>query len=126
MYKIIFEDLSEFIGGDLENSKWNEIPNKPIKKIEYSLLEKTAILENYEAYNHLVERVEFILINNKPRINKILLMAKKNNTVYIFIFDLFTKEIYSEVHEFGKEYYGNFTTGWKLGILHQNPTYKIL
>jgi hypothetical protein len=125
MYKIIFNDDTEFIGGEYNNSKWNEIPNKPIKKISYNLLNHTIIFEEYEAYNHLVEKVQFILNNNQAAIGKIFLMAKKNNIVYTIIFDLFNKKIYQETYEFGKEYYGGSTSGWKQGILSENPIYKI-
>ena len=55
MYKIIFEDGKKFIGGEPNSSKWLEIPNKPIKKLEYKLFGKTIILENYRAYNHIVK-----------------------------------------------------------------------
>lgn len=126
MYKIIFNDDTEFIGGEYNNSKWNEIPNKPIKKISYNLLNHTIIFEEYEAYNHLVEKVQFILNNNQAAIGKIFLMAKKNNIVYTIIFDLFNKKIYQETYEFGREYYGGSTSGWKQGILSENPTYKII
>lgn len=126
MYKIIFNDDTEFIGGEYNNSKWNEIPNKPIKKISYNLLNHTIIFEEYEAYNHLVEKIQFILNNNQTAISKIFLMAKKNNIVYTIIFDLFNKKIYQETYEFGEEYYGKSTSGWKQGILSENLTYKII
>ena len=48
MYKIYFEDGTDFIGGEPTDSKWNEMPNKTITKIEYSLLGKQIILQNYE------------------------------------------------------------------------------
>ncbi|MFH0805987.1 MAG: hypothetical protein V1901_03880 [Patescibacteria group bacterium] len=127
MYKIIFEDNTEFIGEDLQNSKWNEMPNKKIKKIEYSLLGKIVILENYEAYNHLIEHSIFILANQKPRINRILLMAKKDNRVYIFIFNLLNKELYIEkTCDFGKEYHGGSTIGWKQGLQSEIIKYNII
>jgi len=126
MYKTFFEDNTEFIGGNPENSLWNKMPDKPIKKIEYSLLNHTAIFENYESYNHLAEKVEFILTNKKCRITKVLLMAKKNDIVYIFIFDLFLKKVYQDSYTFGKEYCGKSTTGWKKGLENLSTHYCLI
>lgn len=119
MYKIIFEDNSEFLGGDFENSRWKEIPNKPIKKIEYPLINKLVILENFQAYNHLIEKIQSI--DGRKYITKIFLIGKKDNEVTIIQCDFLKKDLTTYKKLFGKEYYGKSTIGWKLGLEGKNP-----
>jgi hypothetical protein len=126
MYTLVFNDGEVFLGGEPENSLWNNMPLKPIRKIEYNLLGHTVIFEGYESYNHLVEKVQFIHNAKGTRISKIVLMAKKNNIIYSYIFDLLNNRIDTETAEFGKEYYGKPTTGWKEGMKEGNPIYKLI
>lgn len=126
MYKVMFVDNTIFNGGNPENSLWNNMPNKPIKKIEYTLLGHTVTFEGYESYNHLKEKAQFLLQNNEIRLSKVILMAKKGNVVYSFIFDYFTKEILTTTSEFGKEYYGKETSGWKTGLQNTETTYSVV
>jgi hypothetical protein len=114
MYKIIFIDRSEWMGGEPNNSLWNSMPNKPIKEIKYSLFNQSFILNNYDAYNHLAERTS--TLDGQQSITKVFLMGKKGNRVDIIVFDLQKKQIYKQTKEFEKEYYGNPTSGWKQGI----------
>jgi len=117
MYKIIYGD-SSYIGGNPQNSKWNNQHNKPIKRIEYTLLNKTAIFEGFESYNHLVEKGHFVM-QGKEKIINVYLMALKNDKVYIFKFDLTTNEVTEQLKPKNKEYYGTATTGWKEGLKDQ-------
>lgn len=119
-YTIIFTDNSVFKGGDINNSLWNTMPNKPILKLIYKILDKTITLENYESYNHLVEHISF-LQNNKKMITKVILMVKKGNDVMKLICDLTKNKIYPDVAVIGKEYQGKPVTGWKLGIKNKQP-----
>jgi hypothetical protein len=114
MYNLVFDNGECWQGGEPDHSKWNEIPNKPIKKIEYKICNREVIFENYESYNHVVERIH--TFDGREKIIKIYVMARKGLNVYMFIFDLFTLEIIAEIKEFGKEYYGTATSGWKKGI----------
>lgn len=116
IYKILFEDGTYFEGGTWENSKWNEIPDKPIRVIAYQKL----ILENFEAYNHLVEHVVGI---NQPLegIRKTILMVAYGKKVYKFTFDFIKKQIIKSEEEMGKEYNGTTTTGWKKGLYNRIP-----
>lgn len=117
MYKIIYDE-GEFIGGQPHNSKWNNQPIKPIKRIEYKLLGKTAVFAGFESYNHLIEKGHFVL-QGKDRLLNVYLMALKNDKVYIFKFDLITNEVTEQIKPKGKEYYGTATTGWKEGLKDQ-------
>lgn len=120
MYKITFLDGIIFEGGNPENSKWLFSPNKPIQKLEYKFLGSLITLENYEAYNHLVERVAF-LQGKGQRITKVILMVKKGNDVMKLIYDLKRGQIYSDVALFGHEYQGKPCSGWKVGIIGRKP-----
>jgi len=126
MYRIIFNDGDIWLGSEPEQSNWKQMPNKPIKKIEYTLFNKKAIFEGYESYNHLVERTCFIFNNNKEKINKVFLMARKKDSVYCFVFDLFAKEVYPSTYIFGKEYYGKPTSGWKEGLKDSSTYYNLI
>lgn len=52
LYRVIFENGSIFNGGfSITNSLWKEIPDKPIKRLEYSISTGEAILlEGFESY----------------------------------------------------------------------------
>lgn len=127
MYKIIFIDDTIFEGGrNLLNSQWNDIPDKPIKQLVYNLFGKTIFLENFESYNHLVERLNVIFGNFPYPIISVTLMGLTKGKIKKFVFDLIKKELkIIEVIE-GREFKGMPSTGWKIGIPNQNPTYKII
>lgn len=111
MYKVIYQDSSVFTGGDLKNSLWTNINNKIAQLIYY--YPKLIKLENYESYNHIIEKA---WINGKIYPLKILLMGQKNNVVDITCIDLKTNQITEYTKEFGKEYNNSSTSGWKEGI----------
>lgn len=115
MYTVKFEDGSIFNGGDYKNSKWNEIPDKPIVTIAYKLHDKIIKLQGFDSYNHLVERVQFI---NRPggKITKLILMAKAQEEVFQIIFDFQKKQTYQKKTKFGQEYMDKATSGWKVGV----------
>jgi len=126
MYKIIFVDNENWLGGEPQNSNWNKMPNKSIKKIEYNLWGYTVTFEGYEAYNHLKESTHFFLKENEARLSKVILMAKKAGVVYSIVFDYFKKEIIPVTADFGKEYYGKSTKGWKSGLENTETHYNIV
>ena len=125
MYKVTYEFGEIFFGGEPDDSKWLEI-EKPIAKIEYKLGVKTLILENFEAYNHVVER--FQIMGQKPGQNGIcglILMVKMANQVHKVMFNFRTSKVTQELVEFGKEYRGKPHSGWKKGIIGKKPTVTI-
>ena len=129
-YKIIFSDNSIWKGGHYTNSKWNEIPtDKAIKKIEYNIGfgKPTIILENYEAYNHLIE-INFGMFKDglKKGIARIMLLTKKGQDTTKIIYDFELGKIFLKEAEFGKEYYGKPTKGWKKGIEGLKPKTQII
>jgi len=126
MYKIIFEDKTEFMGGDPENSQWNDIPNKPITELQYSFGGKTIYLKNYEAYNHQL-KLGFLPFNNqKTIILSIIIMVLEKGNVGRIIFDFPNKRIIKDIVPFGKEYNNRPASGWKAGLINKNPTCQII
>lgn len=127
MYRITFNDGTHFDGGEPHASKWNEMPQKPIKKLEYNIHGKNIVMEGYEAYNHLIEHRNMIQGNNKiNHISNLILMGKKGNDIFKIIYSFRTKKIKYDIVKFGKEYNNKPTTGWKPGIKSdKKPTCKI-
>jgi hypothetical protein len=119
MYKVIFQDRSTFIGGSPKDSKWLLIPDKSIQKISYLFGDKLLVLENYEAYNHLVDK-KCYLNNSGNMIYRVRLLGKKGNDVIIYNFDIEGRRFYADIKPFSNKY-----TGWKKGIIGLKPTSKI-
>jgi hypothetical protein len=110
MYKLRFSDETEFMGGEPENSLWNEIPQgKSIASMQYSFLDKGFLLNGFEAYNHIVERA-VVLLNFSgqtyppaQRITRIIILAKWQNRVYEVIYDIKNQSVYQQAEVIGKE-----------------------
>lgn len=74
LYRIVFTDNSIFLGGDtIEDSKWNEIPDKEILCLEYFLCDGSSIvLREKEAYAAITEAIDDVLrkLGDCPKCNK--------------------------------------------------------
>ena len=74
MLRIIFKDNTIFKSKNVYDSKWNEMPNKPIKSFEYEIIGHKLVLTGYDGYNHLIEH--YTVFNTmKEGVSKIILMA---------------------------------------------------
>ena len=124
MYKVVFSDGDVFEGGKISDSKWNDIADKEIKSVNYWLGGKCLLLSDYEAYNHLVKRVN--LFTGEKIITKLYLMGKNKNNVERFIYDFKTNKLTEDIVEFGKEYNDKSANGWKQGIKDLKPSHQIL
>ena len=124
MYKVVFYDGDVFEGGKISDSKWNNIADKEIKRLDYWLGGKCLILSDYEAYNHLVERKR--AMNGEEKITKLYLMGKNKNNVERFIYDFKTNKLTEDVVEFGKEFNDKSANGWKQGTKDLKPSHQIL
>lgn len=122
MYKIIFEDGSNFEGGTIHDSKWNDMPTNKIKRLEYYLFAKTIILENYEEYNHIIEYSHIMSIN-QTFVSKIILMGKCSEEIHSIIIDISKKSVSLQKSLIGQEYNNKPTSGWKVGILDLTPKF---
>lgn len=126
MYKVLFTDGSEFSGGDIFESGWNEMSEKPIASLQYSLFGVNLVLRGFESYNHVLENVIFL---NRPgitaktghRISKIILMGKWQGRIYEVIYDLAQAKVFQRVEPYNQKY-----TGWKKGAFDPNchPTIR--
>lgn len=120
LYKIIFEDNSTFLGGNLEQPKWLEIPDKKIKKLIYRLPNgKKIILENQDAYYHFIEVCYDIMGRKKgqKQLEYAYLIAKKDTTYKMYKIDLRTKQIETKILDELNEWINSLNPiGWKKGI----------
>ena len=115
MYKLFFEDGSSFIGGEYYESKWNEIPNKPITRLEYRFNGKCLYAEGYSAYNHLVEHVKNVT-QGIQYISQIIILLKNGQDILQVKYNPHSSQVHYEISKFGEEYRGKSTTGWKTGL----------
>jgi hypothetical protein len=96
LYEIIFVDNEKFIGGTLIETKWMQIPNKKIKKLNYNLPNrKQIILEDYDAYYHFVEATNDIMGSKKGQIQLefTYLIGKKENEYKVHKINLKTNQV---------------------------------
>lgn len=123
-YKVFFEDNSKFFGGNPRNSKWDLIPNKPIKKLVYYLKAKRIELSGYEKYNIMTERIA--IINGRGQfITKLFIMGNKEKETHQFIVDFQKKKFYKNKTLVNCEYKGKPVSGWKKGIKGSKAIMKI-
>jgi len=73
IFRIVFQDSSVFLGGNsIHNSRWLEIPDRPISRLEYFLSDgEGIILEGFESYLCFVEAETTIAgpVGNCPKCN---------------------------------------------------------
>lgn len=93
-YTVIFKDKSNFSGGTYIDSKWLQIPDKPIKRIIYNLPDgNNLILNNYNQYFHMIEACQDI---NGPkaglvRLEYAIIMGRKDNKVDVYKISLINR-----------------------------------
>jgi hypothetical protein len=124
MYKVTFEDGTEFDGGEPDISLWDQLPNKPIKSILYWVNNRKFIFSDFEEYNHCVERV-FGVTTNMQAISRAIIMGRVKKRVYQVIFDFRNKDfvVTRDVKPYGQEYNDKPLTGWKFGILLEEDAF---
>lgn len=108
LYTVYFED-----GTNFEGKKWSKIPDKLITSLTYHLENKDITFENYQSYNHIIERVSKF---GDTKITKIMLMGTYEYEVNILVIDFIKKNFYVQKSPMGKEYEGRPTTGWRKGL----------
>src|SRR5579863_1888181 len=111
MYQVIFDDGSEFTGGEPDNSMWDMLPKKPIQSVTYWLDERLKFkFDNFEEYNHCVERVRGVNSGTEV-VTKAIIMGRVKNRVYQVIYDLTKPAVYQIVTPWGHEYSNNALHG---------------
>jgi len=124
MYSVKFVDDTIFVGGNPNDSKWNDIPNKLIKELQYDYLGKEITLINFEAYNHIV-KYGYRLDSQLKFMNAVILMVREGNNVKRFIFDFIKNELIIDVVNYGLEYNNKHVSGWKTGLIGEKSLIKI-
>lgn len=120
MYKIIYSDNTEFMGGDYFNSRWNEI-TKEIKSVDYQFPKKRIFVKNYDEYNHQIEKVSFPFLGQE-KIIAIILMVRYDSKLTILRYNLLTNILTVKHTLFTDKYKAPFITGWKKGYREGIPT----
>lgn len=121
MLTIKFED-----GELVQGRGWMDLPNKAIKRVKLQVDDKIFVMEDYESYNHLVEKAFMPLNQGKTLIKRVLLMGRKEHYVKVIGYNFLTNEKEEYVSAFGFEYNGRVSTGWKQGIKTEIPKYKVI
>jgi len=117
IFTVVFDDNTKFEGGDLQNTKWNEIPFKKIRSIFYQIpFGDILCLSGYEKYYHIVEIVTDLngVNRGQNKIDNIYLLAKKQNNVFIYKMNLDKKLINKYEMNLEDEWIKNLNPqGWK-------------
>ena len=128
LYRVMFQDGTTFEGENYYKTNWLEIPEKPIKQISFILPDGNFLtLRGYESYNHFIEATREVYGKNiigKPTLRYQYIMGKRNNKVDSYRITLFNGknqrfrlgDITYRQYEFGKEYSGKPTSGWRQGV----------
>jgi hypothetical protein len=107
----------KMMNGELiQNVPWLSLPKDPIQRIKYVFNGKTVILEGYEAYNHLTERV-YAVIGRTVNVRATYLMGLYGGNVTVVTLNRVTGEINKYETKFGEEYNGRPSTGWQSGLV---------
>lgn len=121
LYKLIFGDNTEYIGGHILTPKWRESPDKAIFVFKLRLPSGDFLyLNNYEEYNFFVEVIANIYGAKGTHLTYMYLMGCENGVVtsYRISLNMEGQGIGDmTVRQFprGKEYNGKPTTGWHKG-----------
>jgi len=113
MYVITFTDGTKYKGGNLYESLWNDMPDKPIAEIAYRFPTKGIVIKGYDSYNHLIDQV---YIGSKCRFLKVRLMGLEKDLVKVFLYSFADNKVTVHEHKYGEEYEGKPSIGWKKGI----------
>lgn len=125
MYTVYFTDGTIYKGGDrLSDPQWSTMPNKTIKLVIYKFLKRQVLFEGFEAYNMIPIKAQAL---NAPLsfYSELLLMGRFKGRVYKITFDFINKKVSQSKCRSGKEYNGQFTTGWKKGKPEGRPSIKL-
>jgi hypothetical protein len=106
-------------------SGWNLLPDKPIRRLEYVLVDgDRLVLSGYEAYLHMVEVVQRPM--EDPIVANVLLMGKRGDRVVCYCVRAFQEkeddlfkvgDVLRRVRKWGEEYRGRPASGWRRGLV---------
>ena len=117
LFTIIFKDSSSFLGGTFQETKWADIPNKPIKRIIYNLQTgDNLVLNGYDKFFHMIEATTNLSGKDKgiTKLEYAYIMGRRNKIVICYKINLKTgnieRKIFDEEDNFVKKLNEN---GWK-------------
>ena len=117
LYTIIFKNGSDFLGGNIIETKWIDIPNNPIKRIIYNLpTGDNLVLSGYDKYFQMIEVAEDVYGKTKGRkeIEFTYIMGKKDGIIVCYKIRIKTGDIEKKIYkETDKFLVGLNKTGWK-------------
>ncbi len=139
-FVVTFEDGEVAEGRPLGSvdTGWNDLPDKPIKKLSYTNpYGDMIVLRGYREYNHMVECVQHM--GGRPHVTDVYLMGASGNgqpgnaaaggdkegDVVVYRLTAFQKsdgdpvqagDVSVRVHKRGQEYLGSETWGWRKGV----------
>ena len=100
-FQLNFIDNNTFLGNSLQGD-WKLVQDTPIERLTFNFAGIRLTLENYEEYNHVIEKIS--LMGKGNFINKILIIGRENDCANIFEFDLKNKRFQRNVLPIGQEY----------------------
>ena len=122
LYTIIFNDGTEFEGGNTLKTKWNDIPDKPIKSIVYNVpLGNRYIISDFKRIYHYIEALKDLNGDNAGIVNletTNLIVERENKYVH---YKINLKDSIKNVLEYNLD--NNFIRTlnqnfWKKGVKH--------
>jgi len=120
LYEIIFIDGTKFCGGNLQDTKWMQMPDKSIKKLTYRLPSGEKIdCEGYNAYYHFVEVCQDIMNGNqgKVQLEYAYLITKDGPMCEVIKVNLRTNKFEQIVLDESSDFIRQLNPiGWKEGI----------
>ena len=125
IFHVILDNGEEFIGGDIQFTRWNKCPNS-IRSFAVRLPYGDHLtLSGYDSYNFFIGAIKN-LNDQKTTISHIYALGKKGDRVTSYRITLVSFEgnkykmgdITTRVFPFGKEGVGRVSTsGWKQGLI---------
>jgi len=99
MWKVILINGKEINSYDCN---WVELPNIPIKILEFGFYNKKLILKGFESYLYLKELYQFM--NKESILDTVNILAKYNNFVYQFSINVRKGYVTQSKNVWGKEF----------------------
>lgn len=115
-YELKFIDGTNFKGGNLKNTRWNEIPDKAITELAYYFMGRQIRIRGFDAYVNVKFFGKSLNSGSEDFLYAVALMARKGHAVWRFIFDLQKQSFMRDVVPFGQENEGRPVGGWKIGL----------
>lgn len=124
MHFIAYFEDEEVSGKSLgePDTGWNNLPDKPICKLEYvNPYGETIVLDGYAEYNHFIEVIQ--QMGGKPFLARIFIMGTENGSVKvheIMLDEMHLGQVITKECARGTEYNGEPSWGWRRGIVSGN------